>query len=314
MPRLANAPSAFPLSAVLAIVTTGLAFALAGCAAGGIATAARPGTVRIVAAESFWGSIAAQLGGARADVSSIISNPAQDPHAYEPVPADARALAEAQLAIVNDVGYDPWVPRLLAANPVAGRAVLTVGQLLRLADGDNPHRWYDPADVDVVANAITSDLKRLDPGDASFFTHRASLFQSRDLARYHALIARIRAQYGGTPVGASESIFALQAPALGLRLVTPPGFMKAVSEGTEATAADTSAAQRQLTDHAVKVWILNSQNVTPDVEQLNGLARSHGIPIATVTETLTPAGATFEQWQVAQLQGIARALHQATGR
>src|ERR1039458_4792299 len=153
-----------------------------------------------------------------------------------------------------------------------------------------------------------------DPGDASFFTHRASLFQSRDLARYHALIARIRAQYGGTPVGASESIFALQAPALGLRLVTPPGFMKAVSEGTEATAADTSAAQRQLTDHAVKVWILNSQNVTPDVEQLNGLARSHGIPIATVTETLTPAGATFEQWQVAQLQGIARALHQATGR
>lgn len=314
MPRLTNAPSAFPLSAVLAIVTTGLALALAGCAAGGIATAARPGTVRIVAAESFWGSIAAQLGGARADVSSIISNPAQDPHAYEPVPADARALAEAQLAIVNDVGYDPWVPRLLAANPVAGRAVLTVGQLLRLADGDNPHRWYDPADVDVVANAITSDLKRLDPGDASFFTHRASLFQSRDLARYHALIARIRAQYGGTPVGASESIFALQAPALGLRLVTPPGFMKAVSEGTEATAADTSAAQRQLTDHAVKVWILNSQNVTPDVEQLNGLARSHGIPIATVTETLTPAGATFEQWQVAQLQGIARALHQATGR
>jgi zinc/manganese transport system substrate-binding protein len=206
------------------------------------------------------------------------------------------------------------VPRLLAANPVAGRTVLTVGKLLGLSEEDNPHRWYDPVDVNLVANVITSDLKRLDPRDTFFFARRASLFQSRDLAAYQALIARIRARYGGTPVGASESIFALQAPALGLRLITPPGFMKAVSEGTEATAQDTTNAQQQLTDHAVKVWIFNSQNVTPDVQQLNRLARSHGIPIATVTETLTPVGATFEQWQVAQLRGIARGLRQATGR
>ena len=116
------------------------------------------------------------------------------------------------------------------------------------------------------------------------------------------------------PVGASESIFALQAPALGLDLITPPGFMKAVSEGTEVTAADTGTTERQLATHRVKVWVDNSQNVTPEIQRLNQLARAAHIPIATVTETLSPASDSFQQWQVAQLTRLMAALHQATGR
>ena len=80
--------------------------------------------VRVVAAENFWGSIARQLGGTHASVQSIITNPAQDPHSYEPTSGDARTMATAQLAIVNGVGYDPWAPKLLAANPVQGRDIL----------------------------------------------------------------------------------------------------------------------------------------------------------------------------------------------
>ena len=72
-------------------------------------------------------------------------------------------MASAQLAIVNGIGYDPWAPKLLAANPASGRTVLTVGDLLGLKDGDNPHRWYDPADVEAVANAITADLQEARP-------------------------------------------------------------------------------------------------------------------------------------------------------
>ena len=288
------------------------ALGAAGC--GALPASARVSGVRVVAAENFWGSIARQIGGAHADVQSIIVNPAQDPHSYEPTAADARAMATAQLAIVNGVGYDPWAPKLLAADPAGGRAVLTVGQLFGLDAGENPHRWYDPAEVQGVATAIAAALGRLDPKHAGYYARRLEQFDTVALSRYHALIAQIRRRYAGVPVGASESIFALQAPALGLRLITPPSFMRAISEGSEVTAQDTATTQQQITGHAIKVWIFNSQNATPEIQRLNSLARAQRIPIATVTETLSPQTDSFEQWQVAQLEGIESALHRATGR
>jgi zinc/manganese transport system substrate-binding protein len=297
---------------LLAVALALLATSVAGC--GELPASASVRGVRVVAAENFWGTIARQIGGRRATVTSIISSPAQDPHAYEPTAADARTMAEAQLAVVNGVGYDPWATRLLAANPVDGRAVLNVGTLLGLHPGDNPHRWYDPADVERVAGAIAAALGRLDPGHAGYYAQQLHQFQTSGLARYHALIASIRSRYAGVPVGASESIFALQAPALGLHLLTPPGFMRAVTEGTEVTAADTATAERQITSRAIRVWIVNRQNLTPEVQRLDGLARAAGIPIVTVTETLSPAGASFEQWQTRQLAALAAALHKATGR
>ena len=304
----ATAPTA-PTALAVALALTLLA---AGCADPKVGTI--NGRVRVVAAENFWGSIARQLGGAHVQVQSIIANPAQDPHSYEPTTGDARAMATAQLAILNGLGYDPWVPKLLAANPVTGRLTLTVGSRLGLTDGDNPHRWYDPADVTNIARAITSDLTRLDPPHRAYFAQRLARFDTDGLAAYHRLIAEIRSRYRGVAVGASESIFALQAPALGLDLVTPPGLMKAVSEGTEITAQDASAAERQLATRRVKVWVYNSQNVTPEIQRLNQDARAAHVPIATVTETLAPASDSFQQWQVAQLTRLQAALHQATGR
>jgi zinc/manganese transport system substrate-binding protein len=287
---------------------------LAGCGVGYSTGTTSGDAVRVVAAENFWGSIASQLGGKNASVQSIIVNPAEDPHSYEPTAGDARTLATAQLAIVNGVGYDPWAPRLLAANPVPGRTVLTVGSLLGLKQGDNPHRWYYPSDVEAVSNAITAGLIKLDPKQASYFKSQRAQFENGELAQYHRLISTIKARYGGTPVGASESIFVGLAPALGLRLITPYSFMKAVSEGTEPTAQDILTGERQIISHQIKLWIYNSQNATPEIERLNSLARANHIPIATVTETLSPATDSFEQWQVAELQGLEHALHAATGR
>jgi zinc/manganese transport system substrate-binding protein len=295
------------LAATLIVIAT----LIAGC---GGTDAAGSGALRVVAAENFWGSIASQLAGSKASVESIIVNPAQDPHSYEPTSADARTLATAQLVVANGIGYDPWVGKLVAANPTPGRIVLSVGALLGLGEGDNPHRWYDPANVETVATAITARLKHLVPKDGAYFERQRSVFESRDLAPYHALLAQIKGRYSGVPVGASESIFALLAPALGLNLITPYSFMKSITEGTEATAQDTVATERQLASRQVKVWVYNSQNATPEIQRLNALARARHIPIATISETLSPAGASFEQWQVAQLQRIAQALHQATGR
>src|SRR5690242_9902977 len=93
-----------------------------GC--GGASPVSQPagsGTLQVAVAENFWGSIVAQEAGSRARVTSVIANPNADPHAYEPTMADARLLAGAQYVVYNGAGYDPWVSKLLAANPVAGR-------------------------------------------------------------------------------------------------------------------------------------------------------------------------------------------------
>jgi zinc/manganese transport system substrate-binding protein len=293
-----------------AVVAVTLAAALAGC---GTSHASTNG-VSVVAAENFWGSIASQIAGNRASVQSVITNPAQDPHSYEPNANDARLLATSQLAIVNGVGYDPWAPKLLAANPNGKRIVLTVGSLLGLHDGDNPHRWYSPADVNSIAYYITADLSKLDPRNADYYASRLATFETRGLKPYSQLISQIKRRYEGVPVGASESIFALLAPSLGLNLITPPSFMKAISEGTDVTAQDTITTEDQIARHQIKVWIYNSQNATPQIQRLNAMARANHIPIVTITETLTPATATFEQWQTAQLEEIERALREATGR
>ena len=287
---------------------------LAGAGLSRVGTATGASTLRVVAAESFWGSIASQLGGDRVEVTSVIANPATDPHDYEPTAADARTIAGAQLVIVNGIGYDPWVDKLVAANPVHGRVVLEVGDLVGIKPGGNPHRWYSPTDVQQVVDEIVADYAKLDPKDAGYFRRQKASFEARGLAQYKRLIATIKRKYHGVAVGASESIFAPLAQALGLKLVTPASFLKAISEGAEPTVADKTTIDRQIANKQIKVWVYNSQNSTPDVKRLTDAARKKGIPVATITETPTPPSARFQDWQSRQLRALAAALAKATGR
>jgi zinc/manganese transport system substrate-binding protein len=291
--------------------------AIAGC--GGASSSSNSptavaGKFEVVAAENFWGSIATQLAGGKASVRSIIVNPDTDPHSYDPTAQDARTLAGAKLAIVNGIGYDNWASKLIEANPLGGRVVLNVGDLLGLKDGDNPHQWYSPASVRKVIAQIVADYDRLDPGEASYFAAQRRIFETRDLAAYKRLLGEIRARYAGVPVGYSESIFRPLGEGLGLRLLTPYSFTKAIAEGTDVTVQDKETVDAQAQERRIKVWVFNSQNVTPDVQRVNQIVRERQIPIATVTETLAPATASFEQWQVAELEGLLAALHRATGR
>lgn len=286
---------------------------LAGCGGGSGSDGSSSGRLDVVAAEDFWGSIAEQLGGDRVEVTSVITNPAADPHDYEPSSEDARTMATARVAIVNGIGYDEWAQKLIGANPTSGRTVLDVGDLLGLEAGDNPHQWYSPTSVQRVIAQITADYKRADPGHAAYFDRRRQAFETEGLAEYHRLIAQIKASYSGTPVGASESIFEPLAPSLGLDLITPTGFMDAISEGTEPSPSDKATADQQLQENRIELWVYNSQNATPDVQRLNDDARAAGIPVATVTETLTPEGASFQVWMSRQLRDLQRALA-AAGR
>jgi zinc/manganese transport system substrate-binding protein len=288
-----------------------VAVLVVGCATSPEKSATGSGRLRVVAAENVWGSLAAQLGGSHAQVSSVIDNPNADPHDYEPTAADARLMAGAQLAIVNGVGYDTWAAHLIAANPVSGRVVLTVGDVVGVPVGGNPHRWYFPPDVRTVLDAITADYTKLDPADAAYFRQRHDHVITGSLKAYFDNVASIKAKYAGTPVGASESVITPLAEALGLRLLTPESFLDAVSEGADPTAQDKATIDAQIRDKQIEVYVYNTQNATPDVQAQVRAARAAGIEVATVTETLTPAGVSFQQWQLHQLRALARALSRA---
>jgi zinc/manganese transport system substrate-binding protein len=289
--------------------------ALAGCATSSDTNASSGGAViNVVAAENFWGSLARQLGGSHVKVTSIINNPDADPHDYEPAAADGRAITAAKLVVINGVGYDAWATKLADANPSSTRVTLVVGELVGAKAGDNPHRWYNPDNVRTVIDQITADYKKIDPTNASFFDSQHTTVLETNLKTYFDTIAQIKTNYAGTPVGASESIFAMLAPALGVDLLTPPSFLAAISEGSDPTAADKATVDAQIKNKQIKVYVYNSQNATPDVQAQVNAAKAAGIPVTTTTETLTPAGASFQDWQVAQLTALKRALAQATGK
>ena len=210
--------------------------------------------------------------------------------------------------IVNGAGYDPWASKLAAANPVSGRVLLDVGALNGVADGGNPHMWYSPTFVGKVIDRVTTDLKQLDAADSAYFDQQNAAYKSVGLRDYNDTIAAIKERYAGTPVGATESIFAYMSPALGLNLITPVGYMKAISEGTDPSVSDKATVDQQVASKQIKVFVFNSQNSTPDVQSLVGKARAKGIPVVQLTETLSPAGATFQDWQTNQLKALLNAL------
>jgi zinc/manganese transport system substrate-binding protein len=294
---------------LVSLVAALVASILTSCVSGSrSASGISGGKLQVVAAEDFWGSIASQLGGDRVSVTSIITNPNADPHDYEPTPDDARLIASAGYVIENGIGYDPWVQKLIDANPSDGRNVLNVGDQVGVAVGGNPHQWYAPSNVQKVIDAITAEYQKRDATHTSYFAQQRTAFETVGLKRYHDLIAQIDQRFGGTAVGASESIFEPMASALGLDLLTPPSFLKAVSEGAEPTAGDKATIDAQILQRQIKVYVYNSQNATPDIQRQIDECRAQDIPVTTITETLVPEGASFQDWQASQLQALASAL------
>ena len=287
------------------LVGTSISTALAAC--GAPPSGAGSGTLQVIAGENFWGSIAAQLGGSHIAVTSIVSNPNTDPHEYESSAVDARAFATADYVILNGAGYDDWGKKLLAANPSTSRKVFTVADLLNKKPGDNPHFWYSPDWVDKVADKITADYRALDPADAGYFTQQREMFVTA-LKPYHDAIAHIRASYRGVPVGSTESIFVYLAQALGLNLISPPEFMQAISEGTDPPAQTVAQFQDQISHHQIKVLVYNTQTSTPITDNLRQLATRNGIPVVGISETVQPASATYQDWQITQLASLQAAL------
>src|SRR5690242_1563942 len=145
-------------------VVAGMALAAAIALA---APASAADKVSVAAAENMYGDIAAQIAGDHAAVSSLISNPAQDPHLFEATPSAVRTVADATIVVVNGADYDPWIDKLLKATPNPKRGVISAAALTGRKPGDNPHLWYDPATMPRVAEAIAATLTAADPAHAT---------------------------------------------------------------------------------------------------------------------------------------------------
>lgn len=261
--------------------------------------------VRVVAAENFYGDLAGQLAGSRADVLSVLSNPSSDPHLFEPTASVARAVADADLVILNGANYDPWMSKLISSARVPRRLVIEAASLLHSAAGANPHLWYDPTLMPAMARAVSARLQQLDPSAQSEYAQRLQQFLS-SLQPIDALLAQLRARYAGSSVAATEPLAQYLCDAIGLR-VSNAAFGLAVMNSTEPSARDTAAFEQSLRQHSVRALIFNRQVANSAVDRLLGIARDAHVPVVAFTET-EPASSDYQQWMLGQLQALQQAL------
>ena len=249
---------------------TSAIFAAALICVPGLARGAEP-TLTIVAAENFYGDMAQQIAGSDAKVSSILSNPNQDPHDFEASPSTARLIADAKLVIYNGADYDPWIESLLNASKSSDRRTIVAADLLGRKSGDNPHLWYDPATMPTVAKALEAQLEQMDPQHTAGYQARLKGYLA-SLQPMSEKIAELRKKYGALEVTATEPVFGYMAQALGFKMRNEP-FQIAVMNGTEPSASEVAAFEADLRDRKVRVLFYNNQ-VTDDLtSHLQKLAR-----------------------------------------
>jgi len=262
-------------------------------------------TVAVVAAESIYGDVAAQIGGAHVAVTSLISNPSQDPHLFEAAPSAVRAISVARIVVLNGADYDPWMEKLIRSAPNPQRTVVSAAAVMGRKPGDNPHLWYDPATLPRVAEAIAAALTAADSAHATdYAANLATLTAS--FRRIDTRVAELRARYKNVPVTATEPVFGPMAQAIGLTMRNER-FQLAMMNGTEPTAHDLAEIERDLKEKRVKALIYNAQVSELMSTRLRGLAAASNIPVVPVTETL-PAGLHVQDWLLSELDALDKAL------
>lgn len=158
---------------------------------------ARP---QVVTTHTLLNDLVAIVGSDRVDVKCIL--PVNlDPHGYEPKPADIRLLAHADLVVINGLGLEPWVDKIIANSGFHGPTVKAAeksSRLLPLAAPEtspsgaysahqyDPHAWHNPINVKQYIAAIRDALVALDPSGAEVFNANASHYDSQldDIDRY----------------------------------------------------------------------------------------------------------------------------------
>jgi zinc/manganese transport system substrate-binding protein len=288
------------LLGVLAVLVA--ACALAGCAA---APRLAGGVVHVVAAENPWGDIIRQIGGPHVSVTSLIG-PGVDPHEWEGSARDAATVFKADVVVLNGLGYDQSVDDLVSSAPRTDRRQVVVADVLGAREPANPHLWYDVGRLPAVADAFATALGRADPAHTADYRRAVAAFDE-SLSPLQVLVADIRSRFTGAPVGYTERVPEYLLDAAGLDVVTPPAFAQALEDGVDPAPSAVRAFDDQISRHAVRALLVNEQVADASSRAAADLARSGGVPVVGVTETV-PAGLSFQDWQLAQVRALLAAL------
>jgi len=265
--------------------------------------------IRVVASTDVYGSLAETIGGAQVTVTSIIDDPAKDPHEYQ---ADARtqlAVSRAQLVIENGGGYDDFIDTMLSAS---GNADVSVINAVKLSGYDssipdfNEHVFYDIATVRKVVDAIVADYRTADPSHAVLFADRGAALQ-RKLAVLQQSELNLSGATTGVGVAITEPVPNYLLAALGMKIVTPIAFSEAIDQGTDVPAVVLQQTLATLSSGQAKLLVYNVQTGGPQTDAVLAAAKKAGIPAVPVSETLPP-GLDYVTWQKGVLATIAQAL------
>ena len=297
--------------ALAALTAAGLAACTDGSGDGSAVATGNPDAcpgdvVDVVVSVGQWGDVARSVGGDCANVTTIVTSSAVDPHDFEPGTADLAAFSEADLVLVNGADYDHWAEDAVASRDPAPR-VLDVAQLVGAPEGGDPHLWYEPAAVQAVGPALADQLARLSPDAADAFAERAAAWQA-GLRPYLDAVLALRSAASGRTYAATEPVFDRMATALGLADVTPEGYRRASSNGSDPAPGSLADFEAALSDGTIDVLVYNTQTSGSVPEQLRAAATSADVPVVEVSESPPDADGSFVAWQLAQLAELSDAL------
>ncbi len=235
---------------------------------GTLPAAARP--LEVVASFTILADMVHEVGGDRVHVSSLVG-PNGDPHAYEPSPDDARRLKAADLVVVNGLGLEGWMTRLVAASGTKGTLVVAtqgIAPLQMTEDGKvitDPHAWNSAAAAQAYVRTIAAALIAADPGGAPAYQANAG--------RYGTALAQLdteaRQRIAAIPparrkVLTSHDAFGYFAAAYGVTFLSPVGL----STESEASAHQVAALIRQIKAEGIRTYFLESSNDPRLVQQV----------------------------------------------
>jgi len=226
----------------------------------------------VVASFSILGDIVSNIGGDRVAVSTLVG-PDEDAHVYAPTPKDVRTLAQAKVVVVNGLGFEGWIQRLVDAANYKGALVVASdgiqtrqlsesghGHADNAAQHPDPHAWQDPANVIVYTRNIVAALSKADPAGAAFYKRNGDAYQ-RSLVE---LDSWAQAQFAQIPdarrsVITSHDAFEYFAAHFKLRFLAPQG----VSTESEPSAKDVAMLIRQMRqEHSKAIFFENMSNPT----------------------------------------------------
>ena len=296
----------FRTRSVLAAASALSVLALAACSSGtGDAQPGPSDKVKVVASTDVWGSVAAAVGGDEVEVKSIIHDPSADPHSYETTADDALAVKDAKLLLSNGGGYDEFFGKL--AGQATGDAKKLVAYDIAATGDKNEHVWYDLPGVDKVADQLAAQLGELKPAAKQKFTGNAAAFKTK-VDGLEKRLGELGAAHPGAKVVVTEPVAHYLLQSAKLTDATPKAFSDAVENDTDVPADAVNQYKQLIATKQVKALINNAQTVTPLTKDVVAQAKSAGIGVVDVTETL-PAGVTdYIDWMTREVDALAGAL------